>query len=27
MDELDMTHYTSNELRKRGYGNKLVNTR
>jgi len=27
MNELDMTHYTSNELRQRGYGNKLVNTR
>jgi uncharacterized protein (DUF849 family) len=27
MDELDMTHYTSNELRKRGYGNKLVSIR
>jgi uncharacterized protein (DUF849 family) len=27
MDELDMTHYTSNELRQRGYGNKLTNIR
>ena len=27
MDELDMTHYTSNELRKKGYGNKLINIR
>jgi 3-keto-5-aminohexanoate cleavage enzyme len=27
MNELDMTHYTSNELRQRGYGNKLVSVR
>ena len=27
MDELDMTHYTSNELREKGYGNKLINIR
>jgi uncharacterized protein (DUF849 family) len=27
MGELDMTHYTSNELRERGYGNKLINIR
>jgi len=27
MNELDMTHYTSNELRQRGYGNKLVSIR
>ena len=27
MDELDMTHYTSNELRKIGYGNKIINIR
>jgi uncharacterized protein (DUF849 family) len=27
MHELDLTHYTSNELRERGYGNKLINIR
>ena len=27
MNELDINHYTSNELRKRGYGNKLINIR
>ena len=27
MNELDITHYTSNELRERGYGNKLINIR
>jgi len=27
MNELDITHYTSNELRQRGYGNKLINNR
>jgi uncharacterized protein (DUF849 family) len=27
MNELDMTHYTSNQLRDRGYGNKLINIR
>jgi 3-keto-5-aminohexanoate cleavage enzyme len=27
MNELDITHYTSNELKQRGYGNKLVNIR
>ena len=27
MNELDITHYTSNELRKKGYGNKLINIR
>ena len=27
MDELDMTHYTSNELREKGYGNKITNIR
>ena len=27
MDELDMTHYTSNELREKGYGNKLISIR
>jgi len=27
MDELDMTHYTSNELREKGYGNKIINNR
>jgi uncharacterized protein (DUF849 family) len=27
MDELDVTHYTSNELRQRGYGNRLTNIR
>ena len=27
MNELDITHYTSNELRERGYGNKLINNR
>jgi uncharacterized protein (DUF849 family) len=27
MGELDMTHYTSNELRQRGYGNRLTNIR
>ena len=27
MNELDMTHYTSTELRERGYGNKIINTR
>lgn len=27
MEELNMTHYTSDELRKKGYGNKFVNIR
>jgi len=27
MGELDMTHYTSNELREKGYGNKIINIR
>jgi 3-keto-5-aminohexanoate cleavage enzyme len=27
MNELDMTHYTSNELREKGYGNKLISHR
>jgi len=27
MNELDMTHYTSNKLRELGYGNKLINIR
>jgi 3-keto-5-aminohexanoate cleavage enzyme len=27
MDELDITHYTSNELREKGYGNKITNIR
>jgi len=27
MDELDMTHYTSGELRKKGYGNKNISNR
>ena len=27
MNELDMEHYTSNELKEKGYGNKIVNTR
>ena len=27
IDELDMTHYTPNELREKGYGNKIINTR
>ena len=27
MDGLDMTHYTSNELREKGYGNKITNYR
>lgn len=27
MGELDMTHYTSNELKEKGYGNKLTNIR
>lgn len=27
MDELDMVHYTSNELREKGYGNKVINNR
>jgi uncharacterized protein (DUF849 family) len=27
MNELDLIHYTSNELRERGYGNKLINIR
>ena len=27
MNELDMTHYTSAELREKGYGNKNINTR
>jgi uncharacterized protein (DUF849 family) len=27
MDELDMTHYTSTELKEKGYGNKIINTR
>ena len=27
MNELNITHYTSNELRQRGYGNKLINNR
>ena len=26
MNELDMEHYTSTELREKGYGNKIVNT-
>jgi hypothetical protein len=27
MYQFDMTHYTSNELREKGYGNKLTNIR
>ena len=27
MDELDMTQYTSNELRQKGYGNKIISNR
>ena len=27
MDELDMTQYTSDELRQKGYGNKIINNR
>jgi uncharacterized protein (DUF849 family) len=27
IDELDMTHYTPNELREKGYGNKVTNYR
>lgn len=27
MDELDMSHYTPNELREKGYGNKIINRR
>jgi uncharacterized protein (DUF849 family) len=27
MDEFNMTHYTSNELRDKGYGNKVINIR
>ena len=27
MNELGMTHYTSTELREKGYGNKIINTR
>ena len=27
MGELDMTHYTSNELKEKGYGNRLTNNR
>ena len=27
MNELDITHYTSNELREKGYGNKVINIR
>jgi 3-keto-5-aminohexanoate cleavage enzyme len=27
MNELDITHYTSNELREKGYGNKVINNR
>ena len=27
MGELDMTHYTSNELKEKGYGNRLINNR
>jgi uncharacterized protein (DUF849 family) len=27
MEELDFTHYTSNELREKGYGNKITNYR
>ena len=27
MNELDMTHYTSNQLREQGYGNKITNIR
>ena len=27
MNELNMEHYTSNELKEKGYGNKTVNTR
>jgi hypothetical protein len=27
MDEFDMEHYTSTELREKGYGNKIINTR
>jgi uncharacterized protein (DUF849 family) len=27
MEELDFTHYTSNELREKGYGNKVINYR
>jgi 3-keto-5-aminohexanoate cleavage enzyme len=27
MNELDMTHYTPNELREKGYGNKIINNR
>jgi uncharacterized protein (DUF849 family) len=26
MDEFNITHYTSNELKEKGYGNKIVNT-
>jgi uncharacterized protein (DUF849 family) len=26
MNEFNITHYTSNELREKGYGNKIVNT-
>jgi len=27
MNELDVTHYTSNQLREKGYGNKIINIR
>jgi len=27
MDEFNMTHYTSKELRDKGYGNKFINIR
>jgi 3-keto-5-aminohexanoate cleavage enzyme len=27
MDELDMSHYTPNELKEKGYGNKIINRR
>jgi uncharacterized protein (DUF849 family) len=27
MDEFDIEHYTSSELREKGYGNKIVNSR
>jgi hypothetical protein len=27
MNELDMTHFTSKELKQLGYGNKIINNR
>ena len=27
MNEFDISHYTSNELREKGYGNKIINNR